>query len=88
MFYIYAVVVGLDGQKTRWLAGSDEDEFIAKHKANVQTCGPATYAYVKDSRGGTVFFIRRPEYESLPPDHLPLAPAQPIALGQRRRKCR
>lgn len=88
MFYVYAVIVGLDGQKTRWLAGSTEDEFMSKHMANVETCGMATYAYVKDSRGGTVFFIRRPEYESQPLGRQPQAPTQPVAMDQRRRKCR
>lgn len=88
MFYVYAVIIGLDGQKTRWLSGATEDEFLSKHMANVETCGMATYAYVKDSRGGTVFFIRRPEYASQPLGHPPRAPAQITELGQPRRKCR
>lgn len=65
MFHVYAVV--LEGAiKHRHLIASEEDEFIAKHRANVATCGFADYAYVKDTTGGTVFFIRRQDYESPP----------------------
>lgn len=88
MYSVYAVIVGVDGQKTRFFVGSEEDEFLAKHLANRATCGMATYAYVKDSNGGTVFFIRRPGYEPLPEDHQTPPPAQPVALDQRRRRCR
>ena len=89
MFHVYAVIIGPEGQKTRWLAATEEDEFLAKHRANIETSGAADYAYIKDTRGGTVFFIRRPEYVSVPLIRpLPPPPAVPIALDQRRRKCR
>lgn len=68
MYYVYAVVIGLDGQKSRYHCGQREGEFMAKHLANAATCGSADYAYVKDSAGSTVFFIRRPEYEGIPQD--------------------
>lgn len=66
MFHVYAVVMDAD-TKHRHLIASEENEFIAKHRANVATCGWADYAYVKDTTGGTIFFIRRPDYESRPP---------------------
>lgn len=62
MFSIYAVV--LDGAtKHRHFLGYEEREFLAKHRANVATCSFADYAYVKD-RDGTIFFIRRPDYDT------------------------
>ncbi len=66
MYFIYSVIVGSNGEKNRVFAGCEEDEFMAKHRANVETCKAADYAYVKDSQGGTVFFIRRPDYQELP----------------------
>ena len=65
MFSIYAVVLN-GGEKYRHFLGNEEDEFMAKHRANVATCAFAHYAYVKDSTGGTVFFICHPDYESPP----------------------
>lgn len=56
MFMTYAVRV-LDGQKHRFLLGSYESEAEAKHMANCATLGNASYAYVKDSRGGTIFYL-------------------------------
>ena len=69
MFHIYAVVIDRNtGEKHRHHLGTEEDEFIAKHRANVATCSFASYAYVKDTRGGTIFFIQAPDYETeLPP---------------------
>lgn len=67
MFLVYAVVLEGEGDiKHRHLIASEDNEFLAKHRANVATCGFADYAYVKDTTGGTVFFIRRPDYESPP----------------------
>ncbi len=62
MFSVYAVVMD-GGEKHRHFIGHEENEFMAKHRANVATCGFADYAYVKDG-GDTVFFIRRPDYDT------------------------
>lgn len=65
MFNVYAVAINA-GEKHRHFMGAHEDEFMAKHMANVATCSFADYAYVKDTTGGTVFFIRCPDYETQP----------------------
>lgn len=57
MFTVYAVVVGLDGVKHRHVLRSFDALDEAKHLANRATCGNANYAYVKDSAGGTVFYL-------------------------------
>lgn len=62
MFSVYAVAIN-SGEKFRHFLGHEENEFMAKHRANVATCSFADYAYVKDTSGGTVFFIRHPRYE-------------------------
>lgn len=87
MYYVYAVILGNNNEKSRYLAGSSENEFLAKHMANVETCGAASYAYVKDSKGGTIFFIRRPGYDPIP-EGPPRPPAQPVTLDQHRRRYR
>lgn len=46
----------------------------AKHVANCCTLGTAHYAYIKDTVGGTVFFIRNPEYETFPLDQVAPGP--------------
>lgn len=65
MFHVYAVVQK-DGEKHRHFLGEQSHEMFAKHAANIATCSWADYAYVKDTSGGTVFFIRRPDYEAQP----------------------
>lgn len=76
MFTVYAVCFS-DGDKHRHLLGTFADEMEAKHRANVATCSFAEYAYVKEFGVGTVFFIRRPDYESKTIDPLTLLKAQP-----------
>lgn len=66
MFNVYAVAIDKTGEKHRHFLGCEESEFMAKHRANVATCSFADYAYVKDTSGGTVFFIRHPDYETEP----------------------
>lgn len=76
MFHIYAVA--LEGDiKHRHFIASESDEFLAKHRANVATCSFADYAYVKDTKGGTVFFIRRPDYETQHNPRPQVTPIQP-----------
>lgn len=65
MFHVYAVVESA-GEKHRHFIAEHAHEMMAKHAANVATCSWADYAYVKDTTGGTIFFIRRPDYESAP----------------------
>lgn len=78
MYEIYAVV--LEGDiKHRHFIGREKDEFLAKHKANMATCGFADYAYIKDTDGSTVFFIRRPDYESQHNPRQQVLPIRPSA---------
>ncbi|MCB1908293.1 MAG: hypothetical protein KDH15_13070 [Rhodocyclaceae bacterium] len=60
MFSVYAVKLCAE-EKERWYIDSYQSLEEAKHVANCYTCGTADYAYVKDTAGGTVFFIRRPD---------------------------
>lgn len=60
MYSIYAVALR-DGEKDRRYLGTTENEFEAKHMANVATCTWADYAYIKTTGEGTVFFIKKPE---------------------------
>lgn len=76
MYMIYAVAIN-KGKKHRHFLGTEEDEFLSKHKANVATCTFADYAYVKDTSGGTIFFIRSPDYCETP---LIQQPRQPLKL--------
>lgn len=76
MYMIYAVAIN-KGEKHRHFLGAEEDEFLSKHKANVATCTFADYAYVKDTTGGTIFFIRSPDYCETP---LAQPPRQPLTL--------
>jgi len=57
MFNVYAVRV-IDGEKHRHAIGAYADLDAAKHRANCATCGNASYAYVKDTSGGTVFYLK------------------------------
>ena len=66
MYCVYAVRE-ISGQKHRYYIDVFESLEEAKHVANCYSLGNASYAYVKDTTGGTVFFIRAPEYvEALP----------------------
>ena len=66
MYCVYAVRE-ISGQKHRYYIGIYGGLEEAKHVANCCSLGNANYAYVKDTTGGTVFFIRAPEYaEALP----------------------
>ncbi len=72
MFITYAVIV-ISGVKNRYVIGNFESLDEAKHIANCASLGNADYAYVKDTSGGTVFFIPRPPiYEELDPQEAPL----------------
>lgn len=66
MFSLYAVLV-LNGQKHRHYIDTYESLDEAKHVANCCTLGTADYAYIKDTQGGTIFFIRSPTYAEVPP---------------------
>lgn len=72
MFCVYAVRV-IDSQKHRYYIGIYESLDEAKHVANCCSLGNASYSYVKDTTGGTVFFIRPPEYAEEPLD-----PSRPL----------
>jgi hypothetical protein len=76
MFSVYAVRLTPSG-KDRLYVDTFASLEEAKHVANCYTCGTADYAYVKDTAGGTVFFIRRPDYDEQP---LPSGPRQPSPL--------
>lgn len=65
MFMTYAVRV-LDGQKHRFLLGSYESEAEAKHMANCAVLGNASYSYVKDTSGGTIFHLKSDQYQEVP----------------------
>ncbi len=57
MFNTYGVVIVGDEKHRHFIGGFDSiDE--AKHRANCATLGNATYAYVKDTAGDTVFHIK------------------------------
>lgn len=74
MFTTYAVVLAA-GEKHRHVLQSFDTLDEAKHMANRATAGNAAYAYVKDSAGGTVFYL-----DSLTPygnTHLPLEQCRP-----------
>lgn len=66
MYCVYAVRE-ISGQKHRYYIGIYGGLEEAKHVANCCSLGNANYAYVKDTTGGTVFFIRAPEYAEVPP---------------------
>jgi hypothetical protein len=59
MFTTYAVKIE-EGVKHRFVVGMYETEDEARHMANCATCGNANYAYVKDSTGGTLFYLETP----------------------------
>lgn len=69
MYSVYAVVMD-GGSKHRHYLKSFESIEEAKHLANCATCGNSAYAYIKDSAGGTVFFLRPPSYDPQPIDPL------------------
>ena len=56
MYTVYAVRL-IDCDKQRFVIGSYETIQEAKHYANCATLGNADYAYVKDSKGGTLFYL-------------------------------
>lgn len=57
MFNVYAVRL-IDGEKHRFAIGAYAALDEAKHRANCATCGNAAYAYVKDTSGSTVFYLK------------------------------
>lgn len=59
MFTVYAVRI-ISGEKHRHVLQSFDTLPEAKHLANCATLGNADYAYVKDSTGGTVFYLKAP----------------------------
>ncbi len=67
MFCVYAVQI-VGETKHREYIGVYESLEQAKHTANCCTCGTADYAYIKDTTGGTIFFIRAPQYDEAPLD--------------------
>jgi hypothetical protein len=56
MFNTYGVVM-VGEEKHRHFLGGFESIDEAKHRANCATLGNAAYAYVKDTRGDTVFYL-------------------------------
>lgn len=66
MFSVYAVKLMKDGQKNRMYIDTYPDLDEAKHVCNCYTCGNADYAYIKDTAGGTIFFIRHVGYDEAP----------------------
>lgn len=67
MLSIYTVQK-LNGEKIRRHIETVESMEEAKHICNCHTLGYADYAYVKDTMGGTVFYLKKPEdyYEAEP----------------------
>lgn len=65
MFAVYAVRL-INGVKHRHFLDTLETLDEAKHLANCATGGNADYAYVKDSTGGTIFFLRPISYDPQP----------------------
>lgn len=63
MYSVYAVALR-NGEKDRRYVGATENEFEARHMANVATCSWADYAYVKAFGGGTVFYLEKPGKEA------------------------
>ena len=59
MYSIYAVKRRPDGEKERFFLNMLLRLDAAKHLANCATLGNADYAYVKDTQGGTVFYIEK-----------------------------
>lgn len=59
-FSTYAVRL-VNGKKQRYFVGAYTTEAEAKHMANCATLGNADYAYVKDFRGGTIFYLKAPD---------------------------
>ncbi len=76
MFHVYAVRL-IGGQKHRFFVSEAETIEAARHIANCATCGNADYAYVKETGGYTVFFLRHPGYREVPID--PANPPRKIA---------
>ncbi len=75
MFTVYAVVLA-SGQKHRHVLQSFDSMEEAKHMANRATTGNAAYAYIKDSTGGTVFYLKAP-IDPYGAGNLPLAQCRP-----------
>ena len=67
MFSVYAVSRVKGGRHRHFLA-SVETMDEAKHIASCATGGNADYAYVQDSAGRAVFFLRPPTYDPQPID--------------------
>lgn len=66
MFSVYAVRV-VEGVKHRHFLNTLSSLDEAKHLANCATLGNASYAYVKDTTGGTVFYLSSlVDYQPLP----------------------
>jgi hypothetical protein len=59
MFNTYGVVIA-GGEKHRHFLGGFETIREAKHRANCAVSGNASYAYVKDMSGCTVFHLMPP----------------------------
>lgn len=72
MFNVYAVRI-INGEKHRFAIGGYAELEAAKHRANCATCGNAAYAYVKDTDGATVFYLKaiNPDsaYPAVPIEH-------------------
>ena len=71
----------ISGEKHRHVLQSFDALEPAKHLANCATLGNAAYAYVKDSTGGTAFYIKalpdHPYGEADLLQKLPLQAVQP-----------
>lgn len=80
MYSVYGVKL-INGEKERSLICTTVNQAQAKHLANVATCHWADYAYVKSFGDGTIFFIRRPDYDEGPIDLMRLTP-QPLPASQ------
>jgi hypothetical protein len=59
MFTTYGVVIA-GGEKHRHFLGAFEMLEQAKHRANCAVLGNASYAYIKDTSGCTVFHLMPP----------------------------
>jgi hypothetical protein len=60
MFSVYVVKLK-DKAKIRLYIDTFESIEEARHVCNCYTCGFADYAYIKDTSGGTVFYLRKPD---------------------------
>lgn len=79
-YTLYSVKV-TDGHKERFCHGATDDLEEAKHAA-IGRAAAATYAYVKEFGGGTVYFIDWVEATHRMVDYYPSVPIEECRAGR------